>query len=109
MAAPWYLRICVRRYTKKTEEVVGSAGTDLLRRHAAHLSQFVRNPAHPCRFVALPTIRQRSQKRRICLNQHAVPRDPGRYLAYGFSLGKGDVARKGDQKATVHRPPGVLP
>src|ERR1700722_19191093 len=103
------LSLHVRRYTKKTEEVVSGAGSHLLRRPAAHLPQFVRYPAHPCRFVALSTIRHRGQKWGICLNQHAVERDPDRYLADGLGLGKGDVPRKGDQKAAVHRPPGVLP
>src|SRR5216683_3127756 len=103
------LRVRVRRYTKKTEEVGGRAGSHQLCRNAAYFSQLIRHPAHPCRLISLAAMWQRGKKGRIGLDQHTVQGYFGCHLAYAFRLGEGDVAGKGDQKSPIHRSPGMLP
>ena len=73
----------------------------------AHLGQFLRYMPDQRRLVPFAAMRYRREKGCIGLNQNLVCGNFLSHISNGLRLGKGDVARKGDQKTHVHGPLGV--
>src|SRR5438552_18984452 len=67
--------------TKEAVEIVGGGLRDLFLRRAADFRNLLRNTRNKRRLIALPAIGHRSEKRRICLDEHALERHLFRGIA----------------------------
>jgi len=63
---------------------------------------------HQCRLVALATVWNGREERRVGLHQDAVDRSKGRNLSQAGGLGIGQVAGKGEMESKVERAVGLL-
>src|SRR5438105_15897308 len=86
---------------EKVVEIVGGLAANFFHRKSAEFAQLPGNFLYERRFVALATIRNRRQKGRISFNQCAFWGYISGCIADGLCLGKGDVAREGNQESKI--------